>query len=110
MTDKKTQVKDENESKKPKITYYNELDDEEKIKIRQNIKEEREKLFAGINESETILSPNLDFEEVITFAYSESVSVKWSIKRKRDYVEEKNQNKESDVEISKKFLEENGDL
>lgn len=96
--------------KNNKIKYYNELDDEEKILIRENIKEEREKLFAGITESETILSPNLDFEEVITFAYSASVSVKWSIKRKKDYVEEKNQNKESDVEISKKFLEENGDL
>lgn len=93
-----------------KIKYYNELDDEEKKIIRENIKEEREKLFAGINESETILSPNLDFEEVITFAYSENVQVKWSIKRKKDIPEEKNIQKESDVEISKKYLEENGDL
>ena len=93
-----------------KIKYYNELDDEEKKLIRENIKEEREKLFVGINESETILSPTLDFEEVITFAYSENVQVKWSIKRKKDTPEEKNIQKESDVEISKKFLEENGDL
>ena len=96
--------------KNNKIKYYNELDDEEKKIIRENIKDEREKLFAGINESETILSPNLDFEEVITFAYSENVQVKWSIKRKKDAVEEKNIQKESDVEISKKFLDENGDL
>ena len=93
-----------------KIKYYNELDDEEKKLIRENIKDEREKLFEGINESETILSPTLDLEEVITFAYSENVSVKWVIKRKKDVPEEKNIQKESDVEISKKYLEENGDL
>ena len=93
-----------------KIKYYNELDDEEKKLIRENIKDEREKLFEGINESETILSPTLDFEEVITFAYSENVSVKWVIKRKKDAPEEKNLQKESDVEISKKYLEENEGL
>lgn len=96
--------------KNNKIKYYCDLDEEEKKIIRDNIKEEREKLFAGINESETILSPNLDFEEVITFAYSETVQYKLSIKRKKDVVEEKKIQKESDVEISKKFLEESGEL
>lgn len=86
------------------IKYYNNLDDEEKDIIRQEIKEEREKLFQEINASEAILSPNLDFEETITIEYSQVVQVKLKVTRKKDFVEQK-QVSETDVEIAKQEID-----
>ena len=83
---------------------YETLSETRKEEISESLSKERKKIFERINEDSKELSENLDFEEKIELNFTKEIKVSWKFTKAKKEVEQKLE-KESDVEIAKKFVE-----
>lgn len=87
------------------ISTYEYLTDTQKEEIREKLSEERKKIFKTISNDVQELAENLDFEEKIEIQFTKELKASWKFAKAKKEVIEK-QTKESDVEIARKFIEE----
>ncbi len=84
---------------------YRDLSEVQREELLKDISIERKKIFEKISEDVSELSENLDFEEKIDIQFSKEVKISWKFLKAKKEIIQKNE-KESDVEIARKFIEE----